>query len=275
MEFLSTIITSSAVGTIVGAALVFLFQKAVSTKIEHAIRHEYDAKLSQLKTDAEHSNQIATERLKAEFVSLQANQSAAFNALAEGHKQTHARTLDAIDTLWNEVVKLKINVPHAIVLMNVLSREEYSCLVDDLREQTETAANSVMLNDVDESAIQRARLHAGSNLYETFFSYRQILGRILVQLRTGLEQNALEAWYEESGMRSILNVTFSKDELDFILRDDINTIAKALSTLEQRFLATAANIVSGKEAAMEAVEAGGGIIEVARRLDLESLKLGD
>ncbi len=274
MEFWLTLLSSGAFSTTLAAILIYLSKSVIGVRIEQSIRHEYDVKLAEFKANAEHRNQLAIERLRSDFVALQSTQTTAFKALSEGQRISHSRTLDAISALWSEIVALKTNIPAVYVNMDILLENEYSMLLerDEQRELVSETVRLFFVNDVNEVAVQNARLFAGEELYAVFFSYRQILGRILIQLKNGLEQGSLECWYEERGMKSIMDVTFSEDELSLIRRNKLNTLNIALSMLEKRFLTSAANVHSGRNAALDTVNSADEIMRIGRALEVENAR---
>lgn len=269
-----SVFSSSLCGAGIVSVGVYFSKSYIGSRIEQSIRHEYEKKLTIFRTDAEHTNQLAVEKLRADFTALQATHATAFNALTDGQRILHTRKLDAVAALWSELVDLRDKIPAVFSCLDFFVEGEYSTLVEreDYRELVAAAIQEHFVDCVNEVSLQNARLFGGESLYLVVFSYRQILGRILYQLEIGYERRTLDAWYLESGMQQILNATFSADEISTITMTEANTLNRARQLLELRFLNKANDVLSGRDAALETFDSISDILRVASELSPKSPK---
>ncbi len=237
-EFLQLIVPGATSGGIITFLLVLVFK----SRIEKSIKHEYDAKITELK------NKLDTESSLVQ--SLQANFQ---NKQSIGYE----KTIHAIEKLWIAMKEVKRNKPLILTTVDVLLESEFGKgfgrnknpqIIDIDTEQEKKYLDT---GQIDESSI---RIFAGEYLWLLFFTYRRIIGRIVYLTKNGRLNQDVPVWWKDSGCISFINAVCDENEYQKIINEKFGKIEMTLSIIEQKFIPYANDVITGKHSTDKAFE---------------------
>jgi hypothetical protein len=211
-----TITTALLTSGALTAAALWLTRTWLSERLKQSISHEYGQLLERYKSELAADNEAKIERAKAAYVQERAVRAVGEDFLREAAKVAHAKRIEAIQSLWSELLQITAATPTAVVLSDFLSP-------DELREapsKPKTQANFATLTDANLASVLRnavvageARLLAGEHLYALFNAYRSVIGRAVHLSMVAGEKGVLSLWYEDPSVLAQMGRTFSPAEM--------------------------------------------------------------
>ena len=257
MTFQDFIINIIASTTVVGI-VAWLAREWISSRLKASIQHEYDQKLEAHKAHLKSENDVALLETKNSMDQQLALFEATRTSFAEGQKAAMERRLDSIEKLWNEILRLKNEQPGILDFINLLSVDEYreACNRKDFRELAkdwpmEKVVKYVAISD---NTVEKVRPYIGEYLWSMFFAYRQIMGRIPWLLYESLKDANKAEWHKDNGIRQILEVVLSKNELAEFETIAICKISWLQEHLESKVLTALQKLISGEEFSAESLK---------------------
>ena len=271
MTLLGTILNTSL--SVVAIGLIGWFAREwISARLKAVIQHEHDIKLetykSQLKTESEKSILEFQTEIKQKLSLYEAARS----SIMVGQKSSIERKLDSIDKLWAELLRLKHQCPSILPHINVLSVEE--CRQMYSRQKYRELVSEYPIEKIaeyiedKENNVENARPYIGEYLWSLFFAYRQIMGRILYLLYTGLEDENKALWDKDKGIRQILNAVLTQNEIDEFNRLRLGKLALLQRKLEAKILVEAQKLISGEELGAESLKQAELILEQIAKVEI-------
>ena len=261
---------------ITSVGVVWLFREWISARIRKGIQHEYDQKLevhkAQLKTESEKSILEFQTEIKQKLSLYEAARS----SIMVGQKSSIERKLDSIEKLWAELLRLKYQCPSILPLINVLTVEEYRQKYS--RQKYRELVSEYPIEKIadyiedKENNVEKARPYIGEYLWSLFFAYRQVIGRILYLLYTGLEDENKAQWDKDKGIRQILNAVLTQNEIDEFDRIRLGKLALLQRKLEAKILTESQKLISGEELGAESLKQAELIIEQIANVEISEGK---
>ena len=96
------------------AVFIFLSREWISARLKTSIQHEYDQKLEAHKAKLKAEGDISVIELGARLEREASLHAFAHASFAEGQKAAIERKLDAIDKLWDRMLKIRSRIPSAL-----------------------------------------------------------------------------------------------------------------------------------------------------------------
>lgn len=262
MENLHTFVLSvlSAVGVSTAAALavVWLARNWIGERLRQSIKHEYDQKLVALNAELQARSDTQQALLGASIEREADRLRFATGAIGESHKITIGRKLHAVDLVWGTVLKARENIPGAMTLLDVMTVDEYNEARDHPDFKTMIGDLSVekmaaMFKD-DLGTIERARPYVGEYLWSLFFVYQALVVRVALVIHWSAESEKRLNWYQDEGVQSLVRSAFSSSEMREFENLNVDRFSWLQKKLEQRILAAARDVISGKVIGEQALE---------------------
>ena len=215
-NFLLGLLTSAAAGTLLTATLAFLLRSWITERLKGAIRHEYDAKIEQLKADLKSQGDQHLTLMKAEIDRQAEKLRIAAASFSEVQKATIARKIEAVDHLWNAVRRARGKVPGLITLTDVLTDEELADLskssqIRDMARALLALKPADLVPELFDDA-DKARPHVGEFTWALFSTYHGILSRVIF-LVCGTKPNSDRRWHRDASILRLISSAFGPSKL--------------------------------------------------------------
>jgi hypothetical protein len=254
MDFITNIITSSAVSGI----LIWISREWISSRIKASIQHEYDQKLEAHKARLKAENDIALLQLRTALEREAALHAVAHTSFSEGQKAAMERRLNAFEKFWNIVLKLRNSLPSLLVYIDISSVDEYEKLVDHqgFRSlvQDLTHEKITIMADSIFGKIEEVRPYVGEYMWAILWSYRAIMFRLLILLHDGLTDREKMNWNKDSGIRPLISVVLTPEELREFDGRKFAQVSWLQQCLESKILSAARKVISGEEFGAESLD---------------------
>jgi len=249
------IIVSAASGAAASGLLMWLFKEWLSTRLKASIQHEYDRKLETYKAQLKTEQDLAVLDIKTALAREAAFHAAAHASFAEGQKASMERKLSAVDKLWNCVPQFRASLPPVLMVMDVMTVDEYKGAKD--HPQFRALAGDVSPEKIATLApksIEEVRPFVGEYMWAVFYCYQTILIRILVLLQLGRTDAEKIEWYKDAGTRQVIAAVLARAEMEEFDNADFAKITWLQRRLESKLLAAARKIISGENFGAEALD---------------------
>ncbi len=169
-----------------------------------------------LETDrAKYSAQL--ENLKASNENFVNSLSLAHSTYLENNRAFTAKRIEAIQTLWEEVIRLRAEKPSSIIFLDILILQEYGQLRTQSKLQyikDEVDFTSIVAKLVKNS-VDLVRPFIDDKSYELFWCYRALIGRLCHYIKQIFDKGAPQkSWQEDKEVLLVLGTVLNKDELD-------------------------------------------------------------
>lgn len=170
--------------------------------------------------------------------------------------QTHVQTrrIDAIDKLWNITLELRNNFSIVCLWFEITLPSEYSLIKSNPKASSDfqnvTYANVIkwVSSTID---ISKYRPYLSETLWQEFFLYRAILGRLgllIVKLKEG---EKVEDWRQDDMIQSHLKALLDKSEYEEVVKTKYGSVNMALEFIESKMLLEIGNILSGRQSTID------------------------
>lgn len=271
MTLLGIILNTSFSVVAIGLTVWFA-REWISARLKAVIQHEHDIKLetykSQLKTESEKSILEFQTDIKQKLSLYEAARA----SIMVGQKSSIERKLNSIERLWDEILRLKNECPAILGLLNVLTVEE--CAQMYARGEYKELARENSLDNINkyigikEFNVEKSRPYIGEYLWSLFFAYRQIMGRILYLVYTGVEDENKAQWDKDKGIRQILNAVLNQDEINEFDEVKFGKVVLLQRKLEAKILKASQKIISGEEFGAESLKHAELILEQITKVEI-------
>ena len=245
----------------------YLARNVIIERLRGAISHEYAVQLERIRAGLAAENTKALEEVRAQAAIQHATWSAAFAAMTAAHMAGHERTLAAIETLWQEMRRIKRWLPLYAGRLDILVPSEFPDALD-----TDPIVRS-LLSKVDEhqqvidlagdDVVEMVRPFIGEYLYAVFFAYRAFTGRVARLILNTYRRDKLESWHDDAGIKAILRSVLTEQEFREVPLVRPGRIEAVHQVLERKMLEHIAKVLSGEASATFNLRQAREIIAVA------------
>jgi hypothetical protein len=257
MDDLLRIFTSAAVSTVLVAALAFLLRKWLSERMGRSIAHEYDRKLEEFRDEIAQRDTI---------------RSTATAALTATHVAGYGRTLQALEVIWAETVRLRDKLPLYAGHADLLLPDEYEEAVTTnpnfrgLIENVDEHAEAMDLYS-DRTDVEIARAFAGEYAFSLFYAYRAFTGRVATLLPADFQQNGtVRCWHGDKALKELLATVLTPDELTQVEAAQTQRLRLVQQLVERKIVSHIGSVVSGELSANVNLEQAHRIVFAANSL---------
>lgn len=243
-EFLIEALGTTAVSSALLLGLAWLFRTWITERLKNAVKHEYDREI---------------EAYRSTLALVQ-------SATAEGQRAAVEARIEAFDRLWRAMLAVRDNTGAITTFLDILTVDEYSQLKDhsdfqnlvgDLNQQRVQAM-------IPDSRLEEVRPYVGEYLWALFFAYQAVHLRIVfLAWSAATEDHEKIHWHQDSGIRQLLKVILSSEELEQFDETGLGKIALFRRLAESKVLAEWRRLLSGAAAGDEAMEQGQRILKAA------------
>jgi hypothetical protein len=245
---------SSVLLSLGGSAAVSV---AVATWLLKRAEKEIDRRLEEKQTERLEALKLSHRRELQVLEAMESRLTAQFSAVSAIHGAAQSASLpksvEALDQLWKEVVRLGRVFPPAIAVLDFATEDEYakartSAYVERAMSGVTYESFSAILSSVD---VESVRPFISETLWQYFFTYRAFLGRVCVRALD--EETRLMPWYKDSATCELLASIVPADYVRIIAlpRGRIGVVRKKIESLILEEMHT---VLSGEKMSAKAVE---------------------
>ena len=171
--------------------------------------------------------------------------------------QIQTRRLEAVDKLWNVIIKLRQNSSPITLYFDVALPSEFS----QLRTNPKTAeffkdiTNSRFLEWAEIArGLENYRPYLSERLWSVFYLFRSILGRLAILIIRIKQGEEVGNWKQDSVIHESLKALLDKNEFEIVTGAGIQSATIAVNFIESRILREITNVLSGRESSLEGLQ---------------------
>ncbi len=235
-----------------------------------SIKSEYDRELERLKAELSSKNSKEIEEVKALLEKDAAIISAAQKSFGESHISSHPQRIEAIKELWECLLHIQRYSPPVFAFLDVLLPNEYG---ETLGSKQLKTFSDISTDDIQKMLSGKAmqaenhRLLAGDYLWSLFWAYQALCARTAILFQTGRAKKNVDAWYNDSGCRSIIQSLCTPAEFTEFERQEVGKITWIRNLIVSKFMQTANRILSGQSSVDTALEESQRIVRAVSSAD--------
>ena len=230
--------------------IIALFTKLFLTKVSQAGQHHYDKRLEDLKGEINKNNGI-------------------LNSVIQNYFSFSQKLLDkkiqAYDLLWTSILNIKDQLPSGISLV-------YQLLIDDEIEKPKAFEDlnnnpkmgpilrsynidKEMKNFVDNGKLLMPyKPYLSDTSYKLYYTYQGLTGRLTHQFIWDYSKSKIYNWKKDENLKSILRITLTDKEIEYIKSLKIGAFAALTDLLEYKILQDCRNNLNIKYTADDTIE---------------------
>lgn len=243
-EFLTNVLGTTAASSLVLLGLAWLFRTWITERLKNSVKHEYDREI---------------EAYRSTLALVQ-------SATAKGQKAAIEARIQAFDRLWRALLAVRDNTGAITTFLDILTADEYSRLKDhsDFQNLVGGLNQERVQAMIPDSSIEEVRAYVGEYLWALFFAYQAVHLRIVILAwSSATEDHKKIYWQKDPGIRQLLSVILSTEELEQFDDTDLGKIALFRRLAESKVLAELRRLLSGQAAGDEAMKQGQRILAAA------------
>ena len=236
--------------TLVGLLVVlWLARTWLIERITRSVQNRYNREFEEFRSALQQDHEISMQR-------IQQLQTAANSGLAEGQRVTAERRIEAVNTVWLGMVKLKRECPTALGMLDISYPQEYEKmwtskgfkdLVGDISIQS-------IAKEISDDGVDRVRPFVGETCYSLYACYRAIFGRIAIKLSEDVPAGKVNRWFEDPYTRTLLSTALADHEFKTFDELPLGKLRWLTETFENKILEQMHAITSGRMSTEEGLE---------------------
>ena len=253
----ANIILTSTISLGLMGILSWILKKWIGTKIEAA----YEQKSDSLRATIQRDHEASLITFKNQLEEQARLQSSAFSSFAAAQQASVERRLDAVETIWADLLAFRSDLPSVFEYLDILTVEEMAEasnhpsgqeLFGELSE--ETLRTLIASHGLDggmwrkkDYTLERVRPYVNDYLWGTFVMYKKIMFRVwlhLVWFKTKGGDHIY--WYNHPHTRRLIEAVLTADELADFDKSSMGKIEWLRFRLEQKVVAELRRIISGE-----------------------------
>lgn len=218
--------------------ITYLGSKYLSERIADKMlikwKSKEDKKLEQLRSEIQKEHMIFSSILTS-FSSIQQN--------------NYPEKITAIKDLWSCVLSVRESASLPMICYDTFMEDEYS------KPQNDSKINAWFQHFITDDFMSEGneirakaelnRPFLGERLWFSFEMYDHFVGRSKVLLWNGYDLNNIICWHKDSMIKSILNQTFTENEIKEVCSGKIESFRKAKNIFENYILLEIVKMTSG------------------------------
>lgn len=244
-KFLSSVLASATVSTVLLAALSFLLRGWITERLKNAIKYEYDRDMESYK------NMLVR----------------VHTATAEGQKAAIERRMKAFDRLWKVMLAIKKSTSVYNYHFDIRTKAEWLSLPSDsnFRSHIGGLDDDAILLLLGDAAIEEERPYVGEIVWSLFFAYRSFNVRLIHLARSSLSNPSAIDWIADLPTRGMLSAAVSVKEIEELDRLEIGKVDFVCGTIENKVLHSWKKLISGVEFGDEALKHAGDLLKAVKK----------
>jgi len=251
MEYWIPAITTSGIM----AALVFLSRNLILERLKNAVKHEYDSKLTKIKSD-----------LDSKQKEIEAIRSGTLSNLAERQNTLYKRQIEAIEGVWDAVLKLGAAKTISITLSN-LNYENAAELAEKDQKAREAfeMLNPTDLNEMPRGNAQKERPFISPLSWAYYSAYEAIILHAAIRMHMLKKGINLKKIIDNDHIVNLLKVALPH-QAGYVEKYGVEGFHYLLDELEQKLLASFNLMLDGTEIDNATIEKAAEITKKAEEL---------
>ena len=252
--------------------ILYLCRETILAAVKARIQNDHAMQLEAFKASIQEENAKSLLAFKNQIEQRDSLLAYARNSAAEGQRAVMQRRLDAMQDMWNSLLKLNEDIPSIIAYTDNLRTHEFRDiqsrpkgkkllseinlgLIEDLSAkhgQISGAADKTT-TDIDYS-VERVRPLVGEETWLTFSNYRLVLFRVLAILYMAKERNRDPVWYDDDYAKGILADLLDQHELEHLGKVQERKFLWIQGIVQKKMLVGFQRVVSGESSGEEAIQ---------------------
>lgn len=235
----------SALGAVGGAGVVIValstwLSKVWANRILEADRNKYASEMESLKL----SNQSFINSL-----------SLTNSAYLENKKAFTEKRIDAVQLIWEQIIKLRDERPSPIIWLDIFTPQEYSKFTTDPKFSfAKKATDPEAMNALIHSEADLARPFLDDRSYQLYWGYRSLTGRLCFYINNFYTSNPPNHdWRDDGGVKQILQAILTDEEMN-LFKEKIWATTELFNYLEMLISNHLKKLSSGVDLANETLE---------------------
>ncbi|TLU83866.1 MAG: hypothetical protein FDX30_06235 [Chlorobium sp.] len=262
-----------SISSLVTALLLWLTREWMSNKLKNSISHEYDEKLENYKAYLKKENDLLLLNIKNRFERETTIHNIAGISISEVQKVVVSRKIEAIESLWHEVLRIKKNMPSIKLILDIITIDEYKTIINNnyFKKELEKLDEKEiikMMGDLNEPT-EKNKIYIDNNVWALFFAYRAIMVRIVLLMTKVKVDPGMIEWFNDELIQNLLLSVLSPEENIEYKEIKISKISWLQEKIETKILDRIQIILSGKDFGKEAVIQSKMIIELSTKINDE------
>lgn len=238
MEGFEKIVVAIGGWVVLTIVLAQFIAQRIADNLKIRWSREQEEKLEKLRAEITHEHSIFTTIL---------------NSYSSGHQFAQLNRIEAVQTLWNNVLELrKLGRIPSLFFGNLLATE-YNQVYD--KQQMMDILNDLSASDTIKKQsninddVEKYRPFLGEYLWNLYKAYSILVGRVVWLLAEGRDNRNIVSWHKDEHLRSVLNVILTTEERTSIYSRDTCPFDEGTRILEQKMLDEMFKVISGELAA--------------------------
>ena len=167
------------------------------------------------------------------------------------------KKLDAIGKLWSQVLELRRSLPPILMIIDVMTVEEYAKVKDNadlqpLRGDLSQEKLASLVNNED-GPIEKVRPYVRERMWALYHCYQLLTIHMLVSLNIGNDATSQIEWYKNEGTRKLIEAVLNPDELRMFDQLSFGKWSNVQQLLESKILTASQRVISGEEFGKESL----------------------
>jgi len=227
-----TIIKLLGGSTVILTALLVLFSKFFLMRLSQVGKYQFDKKLEDLKGEIKKNNGI-------------------LDSVVQNYFSTSQKLLDkkiqAYDLLWNSIINIKDQIPSGISIVYTLLIDEEIEKVTAFKDLNNNPKLGPILRSYSIEKDMSYYINNGSSLkphkpflsdtsYKLFYTYQGFIGRLTFSFIENYSKSTIYNWKKDKDLESILAITLSDKEIEYIKGVRLNAFTALTDLLEYKIL---------------------------------------
>lgn len=243
MDWVPAISTTSLL-----AGALWLARNVIATRLTNSVRHEYDEKLANLNSELVKKQEILKADLRSKELQLESLKTTALTGIAQRQSALFEKQVQAIETLWSQIVYLSPVKAAAQNLSFIKFDDAVKHASEDkkTREVFEMLGAKVELTSVDTTDANKIRPFISPVAWAYFSTYTAILGHAAIKihmLKNGLNYPEI---ISTEGLKKVI-VTALPHQEQYVEKANSSAYYHLLDELESLILLAFNNTLNGEQ----------------------------
>lgn len=245
---------------------LWLFRNLIKTRLVNAVKHEYDAKIENLKTELRKSEEVFKAELRVKESQMEALRSGALSSIATRQQLVFERQLKAIEGIWESVILLGRPrlASYILAVINIESAAKES-KENDLVRGFFSKFSINDLNGLNSDAAIRCRPFAYPLSWAYFSAYQAIVMQGVLVLKMLSEGIYNEKFIKTEVTKKLVLAALPHQE-EFINERGVHAVYYLLDELQDRLLLSFQLVLNSEVYDKETLERSAEIIKLSAEL---------
>lgn len=261
MEWIPAISTTSLLSLI-----IWLSRNLIITRLTNSVRHEYDKKIEDVRSDLRKNEEKIKSELKLKEIQIQALQSGALSGVSNRQVAIFEKQVKAIELVWDTVISLgpaKV-VSNQLQVIKFESALREAATNPRAREMFSMMSN-VNIENIEFNKANRARPFISPLSWAYYSAYQSIIAHAVVKMKM------LQIGVDKADIidnKHVMNLvkTALPHQVPLIEEHGIEAIHYLLDELEEKLLLSFQLTLKGEELDKEHIEMASNIIKTSESL---------